>query len=94
MMAELHRGGQAVRAARARIIARHGATCGRCGGSIDLTLSGLHPLGLTIGHIVPVSRGGSDADANLRPEHRRCNLVGAARLTPPRATIARPIPEV
>lgn len=93
-MTDLHAGGQLLRSTRARLIARHGAVCGRCRGSIDLTLSGLHPLGLTVGHIIPLSRGGTDADDNLQPEHRRCNLVGGARLTPPRATIARPIPEV
>lgn len=93
-MTDLHAGGQLLRSTRAALIARHGAVCGRCQGSIDLRLSGLHPLGLTVGHIIPKSKGGTDALANLQPEHRCCNLAGGPRLTPPRATIARPIPEV
>lgn len=93
-MSELHAGGHRLRQTRAQLIARHGAICGRCRGSIDLSLSGLHPRGLTIGHIVPVAAGGTDDLANLQPEHRACNLAGAPRLLQPRATIARPVPEV
>lgn len=48
------------------------------------------PLGLTIGHVIPLSHGGSDDDANLRPEHRRCNLAAGNRPTMPRATLATP----
>lgn len=33
----------------------------------------LHPLAVTVDHIVPVIDGGSNALSNLRPAHRRCN---------------------
>ena len=33
-----------------------------------------HPLGVTIDHIIPVWRGGSDDLANLQLAHRSCNL--------------------
>lgn len=64
-------------------------TCRRCLDPIDLTLSGLHPMGLTVGHVLAVRDGGTDAPDNLAPEHRSCNLGGrqAPRV---RATIARP----
>lgn len=89
----LHRGGHRLRAARAAVIRRHVTNgvvgCGRCGGAIDLGLSGMHPLGFTLGHVVPVSRGGGDDLDNLRPEHRRCNLAASARRDPPIARVAR-----
>lgn len=66
-----------------------GLTCRRCGDPIDHTLSGLHPLGLTVGHVLAVRDGGTDAWDNLAPEHRSCNLAG--RQAPRhRALIARP----
>lgn len=75
------------------LVERDGTSCGRCGGIVDVGLTGMVPAGPTIGHRVPGSRGGSDALGNLQLEHRRCNLAGGNRLTPPRATIARPILE-
>ena len=76
----LHRGGHRLRLARRLVVARDGARCRRCGAPIDVRLGGLDPLGLTLGHIVPVSRGGTDALANLAPEHRACNLAAGAGL--------------
>ena len=96
-MTELHRGGWRLRQARKRMVdtaLRHGATslrCWRCQNAIDLTLSGLHPDGLTVGHILPVSMGGEDSFDNLGPEHRRCNLAAGARVAPPAATVVEPI---
>lgn len=96
----LHAGGQRLEVVKRRIVARDGATCGRCHRRIDLALSGLAPMGLTLGHIVPVIKGGSDDDDNLRPEHRSCNLAAGAMTDDqvtarrrPRATIAVPIQE-
>lgn len=48
---------------RARILARDGHKCGKCGTTADLTLD----------HIKHWSRGGSNADANLRVLCRSCN---------------------
>lgn len=53
---------------------RDGGLCGRCGLPIDPTLHGYVPGALTIGHIVPIAKGGTNDPRNLRPEHRRCNL--------------------
>lgn len=67
---------------------RDGGRCGRCGHAIRLDVSAMMPDGLTIGHVVPVQAGGTDAPGNLRPEHRRCNLEAGA--TMPRASIVTP----
>ena len=76
MGARLHSGGHALRIARTRLLraCRLGdipPVCWRCDRLIDPSLSGLHPDGATVGHIVPVSRGGTDAYENLVLEHRR-----------------------
>jgi len=80
-----------MRTMRAEVIARLGNVCRRCGQAIDLTLPGVHPDGLTLGHIIPAAQGGGDELGNLGPEHRRCNLAAGARADPPRAVIAIPI---
>jgi 5-methylcytosine-specific restriction endonuclease McrA len=54
-------------------------------------LGGMHPDGPTLGHIIPAAQGGTDEDANLGLEHRRCNLAAGPRPTPPRALIAHPV---
>lgn len=81
-MSRLHRGGQALRLARARIIARAGGGpihCGRCGGRVDPSPPYARPEGLSVGHIVAVVDGGSDRDSNLRAEHLRCNVAAGPR---------------
>lgn len=85
----IHAGGQELRTARRRLL---GQPCRRCGEAIDPTLSGLHPDGLTVGHVVPVSRGGSDHPSNLAAEHRRCNLAASDRVdvAPPPAAVVFP----
>lgn len=85
------RGGQRRRVLLRAVLERDGARCGRCGGTIDLALSGLAPRGVTLGHVVPALLGGSDELDNLRPEHRACNLAAGARLVSPRAALARPV---
>jgi len=49
----------------------------------------MHPDGVTVGHVIPYSHGGSMALDNLAPEHRRCNLDAKARDTI-RARVVRP----
>ena len=95
-MTKLHFGGWRLRQARVRLLrywSMRGRMpeCARCGHVIDPTLSGLHPDGATVGHVLPVSRGGDDSYENLQLEHRRCNLAAGARVAPPAATIAEPI---
>ena len=67
------RGANKIRRLRPRLLGRFEGRCGICGRVIDLTLHYLHPLALTIDHIVPLAAGGSDDDANLWPAHRHCN---------------------
>lgn len=71
----------------------HGYRCGRCLRWIDPTLSGLHPLGGTIGHVRPLADGGTDHLENLRPEHRTCNL-SAGRRDAPIATEPEPVARI
>lgn len=71
--------------------ARDGDYCGRCSGLIEFAAGGMGLWGPTIGHVVPASKGGSDAVWNLRLEHRRCNMQAGDRMTPPAARLATPV---
>jgi 5-methylcytosine-specific restriction endonuclease McrA len=57
----------------AEIAERDDATCHLCNRNVDMTLSGMVPMGPTIDHLVPVARGGIDDRANVKLAHRRCN---------------------
>ncbi|UYO96051.1 HNH endonuclease [Microbacterium sp. M28] len=62
-------------AKRRRILDRDGHVCQSCftaGGEEFADAPGRRAT-LTIGHIEPVARGGSDDDSNLRAECQRCN---------------------
>lgn len=61
------------------VIARDGAICYLCQGAIDLSLSGHDLMGLTIDHVIPLSRGGPHTLENLRPAHRTCNSHKSSR---------------
>lgn len=61
------------------VISRYGSVCWLCTLPIDLTLPRTAPGGLSIDHVVPRSKGGSDELANLRPAHRECNLRRCAK---------------
>lgn len=54
---------------RAQILKRDGDCCTHCG----------KPLGhdMTLEHIVPIKRGGSNALSNLALAHRKCNELAA-----------------
>lgn len=62
------------RAAR-HLLAIYGARCGLCGLAIDpeLEFDHSHPARVTLDHIEPISRGGSDTWGNVRAAHRSCN---------------------
>lgn len=53
--------------------------CQLCGGQVLESLSGMHPDGPTVDHIVPLSRGGWDGWDNVQLAHRRCNLAKGNR---------------
>lgn len=71
---------------RRRIFDRDGSTCQVCftaGGSEFADAPGKLAR-LTIGHIIPIARGGTDDDENLRTECQRCNEESRdATLNPP-----------
>ena len=45
---------------------------------------------LTIGHIIPLSVGGTNDLSNLAPEHRLCNLKAGDREPRPVASVVLP----
>lgn len=57
---------------RRAVIARDGHVCGICGGTCT-TPTDNGPRGLTLDHLIPVSRGGSGTLENLRVACRSCN---------------------
>jgi len=68
------------RRSRAICLARSNI-CHLCGEPIDLALSGRHPWGPVVDHIVSLYDGGAMHDqANLAPAHRRCNIIKENRL--------------
>ncbi len=61
------------------VIASYGTTCHICGFEIDFSVSGRcgspnWELGLHLDHVVPLSAGGSDTLANVKPAHAKCNV--------------------
>lgn len=62
------------------VVEAYGLRCWLCHRPALLGVHHLHPGRLTIDHVLPRSRGGSDDLANLRPAHRRCNLSRGNRL--------------
>lgn len=57
-----------------QIVAQMGAVCGICKDPIDLTLKRTSKMGLTVDHIIPLSRGGQDTLDNMQPAHWVCNV--------------------
>jgi hypothetical protein len=60
---------------RRRILERDGHTCQVCGTAANSEFADApgRIATLSIGHIIPVARGGDDNDDNLRAECQRCN---------------------
>lgn len=61
------------------VTATYGLRCHICLQEIDPALRRPHPQSLSIDHLVPQSRGGSNALENLRPAHLGCNSARGAR---------------
>ncbi len=78
-------GGRKVAKLRALVYSTYPHICRVCTQPIDATLDPRHPLGPSVGHVTPRSRGGTDDLTNLRPEHLECNVGLGARPTPGRA---------
>lgn len=56
-----------------QICDRDGWECWICRGAIDSSLCNPHPMSGSIDHVLPLSKGGSDSDDNLRAAHLSCN---------------------
>lgn len=61
-----YRGVSIGKAKRARIIAKHDGRCAICGAK---------PPKLTLDHILPRSKGGTQEEENLQPACARCNRL-------------------
>lgn len=58
----------------AEIAERDRCKCHLCGKRVRMSLSGMHPKGPTIDHLIPVSQGGIDERKNVALAHRQCNI--------------------
>jgi 5-methylcytosine-specific restriction endonuclease McrA len=67
--------GRPARRRKRELLATAPPVCVVCGGAIDTDLSGNHPDGPTVEHLVPVSVAPELANvrANQALSHRRCN---------------------
>jgi 5-methylcytosine-specific restriction endonuclease McrA len=68
-----------------QVLETYGTDCHICSGPVDLNNARRvgHPgweTGLHIDHVIPISKGGQDSLANVRPSHGGCNLKKNARL--------------
>lgn len=61
------------------IFERDGWICQVCGQKINKRLKWPHPRSKSIDHIIPMSKGGSNAPINVQATHLRCNLSKQAR---------------
>jgi 5-methylcytosine-specific restriction endonuclease McrA len=68
------KGIQTVKLSADQIVATYGSTCYLCEKEIDVTLVRTSRYGLTVDHVVPLSKGGQDTLENLRPTHWICNI--------------------
>jgi len=72
---------------KATLVKRDGWTCWLCGDPIDPDASWPDRLSVTIDHLLPVSRGGTDTADNLGLAHLACN---SSRGATDRTTLAAP----
>ena len=61
------------RIAADQVVREYGSSCHICGEEIDLSLPRTSRMGLTIDHVIPLAKGGSDEMDNLKPAHWICN---------------------
>lgn len=66
----------------AEVAERDRHRCHLCGKKVNMSLSGMHPRGPTIDHLVPLSADGDDVLANVALAHRACNIRKGANGPP------------
>ncbi|XCB30293.1 hypothetical protein RQN30_02345 [Arcanobacterium hippocoleae] len=92
--------GDRARKMKLLVLSTYGSRCAKCGHVIDLNVSYPDPMSFSLGHQLPLSKGGSDELANLRPEHRVCNIkagnrgIKAARRLEGEARFSDPTPDL
>uniref|UniRef100_UPI00338F75DE HNH endonuclease n=1 Tax=Mobiluncus sp. TaxID=47293 RepID=UPI00338F75DE len=85
-------GGRKVRDLARLAVSVYGSRCCYCHEPIDPIYSDEsiyghnHPRRLSLEHLIPRSRGGSNSIENLRPCHLGCNSRRGDKHAPPRAT--------
>ena len=62
------------RLAADKVVETYGSDCHICRQPIDLTLARTSREGLTVDHVIPLSKGGLDTIDNMRPAHWICNV--------------------
>lgn len=67
---------------------RDGWRCHLCRKAVNSALSGMHPRGPTIDHLVPVSLGGEDVLSNVSLAHRECNVRRGVNRAPAQLLLA------
>jgi 5-methylcytosine-specific restriction endonuclease McrA len=63
-----------------QVVRAYGENCHICQNAIDLQLARTHRYGLTVDHVIPVSKGGTDDMSNLRPAHWICNIIKSDKM--------------
>lgn len=56
------------------LVDKMGNLCRICGDEIDMSLKRTSRMGLTVDHIIPLSKGGQDTLENMQPAHWVCNV--------------------
>jgi 5-methylcytosine-specific restriction endonuclease McrA len=74
-------GGRKVPRIRRQVVELYGTRCWLCGGEIVGTVS--------VDHVIPRSKGGSDDIDNCRPAHLECNVRRSNRMGPFKSVTSR-----
>ena len=74
------KGVDAERVVNAEVFERDGWVCGICSEPVDSSLSWPDPRSASLDHVVPLSKGGAHAYANVQLAHLGCNVGKGARI--------------
>ena len=62
------------------IVRMYGSVCHICTNPIDLDLPRNSRYGLTVDHVIPISKGGTDSVDNMKPAHWICNILKSDKM--------------